>query len=889
MAGLASTLRSLLVVIAWGSPGLSSSSQTCSFVLSETRAEDELTRLVAFAGVYDKAGHLQRQVFAELESMPGGDLHPSISSSVAVNFSWNPKEFSKGCELLAFAGAPPSYDWQGVIGNNGVNEGFYVWQGLNAVEDMAIMGSRAVLVEGYAELNYAMKMVNMSDTTGQVPIMHSDYHRYFTLTATDDNTAYFANAGLLTDPSSFFYIPTTFIVGYDYATGCDHNFTAGGRAECELGTGQGNCTPTWDGCHSGNSYWSSVIDYSHTPNQTNADGTAFPDSATGLAVQLTGRILAVAHGWRTTDNIRLFDKVTGASLCNFTLDSPRSLAFSPSGDLWAVSASGIGRYTIPPCSDRASDTAAMHSLVMLGPAEVASPGAIATGSTTDRLFVLDLASSQVRVFNGTTGKLLLVFGRAGGYSDGNITVGFDKFWLLPTHRGGFIAVDSDEREGLWLNDFGNRRILHIDSTTGGAIAPQIAYVGVSYKSVVHPMYPSRFFINFLEFEVDYTDTITPQSWQLVRNWAAGLPPQYSPLNYDQSGGDGFAWSGIQMIGFAHNTTLALLNYYPFAPVNSSGRLWQGVALEDNTIAVLQNWSVGGGGPDDCWRGPVGSFSLEADGSLRYAKTFVDLDANAAWVNIYESPFVLNVSGSGRRGWELSCAPGGFVGAIIASYNVSVNTTAAFMPRAGGVAMHLPITSSGAIILMDSTTSRNAGAHLGAVQRGAFSEGLLWTASPWGNWTLNETFALVHGHNLSLWDVGPQDGSYGAANPGTNYAAGFPVTAGRDLIFPFFGEGWMGWEANQFLHFTDTGLFVGQFGQANFPTDGAGTALHYVLPGAAGNAFSPALFVDPASGHTIFTHNDENQHGGAHVWKVRGGNLGAALPLQKLRQVSCIEH
>ncbi len=834
--------------------------------------------IVAFAGVFDASGRLLRQVFAPRGE--GGALHPRVptdgASPPSAQFAWAPSSFPAGARLRAFAGAAPSYEWAGIVANNGQNEGFFVWQGLNAVEDMAISGDVGAVVEGYAELDFAMKLVNMSDTSGEAPIMHSDYHRYFTLAATDGETAYFANAGLLTPPSSFFYIPTTFVVGYDYGSGCDHNFTLGGRTECEVGTGQGNCTPSWDGCHSGGSYWASVIDFAHTPNETNADGTAFPDSVTGLAVQRNpgGRALAVAHGWRAADNVRLFDKASGASLCNYTLDSPRSLAFSAlSGDLWAVDASGVGRYAIP----ASCDGSPLQRLALLGPEAVAAPGAIAVGPFSDRLFAVDTASQQVRVFNGSTGAPLAPLGRAGGYSDGNVTVGADKFWLLPTPRGGFVAVDDDEAEGVWVNDFGNRRILHVDSRTGAALSAQIAYVGVCYKSVVHPAQPSRLFVNYLEFEVDYGGaSITPDSWRLVRNWAAGLPPQFSPLNYESAqAGDGFAWSGIQMIGFAQNTTLALLNYYPFAPANDSSRRVVGAILgDDGALHMLQNWSVGGGGADDCWAGFVGSFSLEADGAMRYAHHFVEGDA--AWVSIYEAPFSLNGSSGGAAGapgWNLSCAYAGPVGDVIATWNVTVNATTAFMPRAGGVALHLPITASGAIILLDGSRTENAGAHLGAIQRGASgAEGLLWTASQWGNWTLNETDQLVNGYNLSLYHVGPQDGSFGAANPGTNYAAGFPVTAERDLIFPFFGEGWMGWEANQFLHFADNGLFIGQFGTPNFPTSGAGTQLHYVLPGAAGNAFSPAFFIDPASGKAIFTHNDENQHGGIHVWNVYGGAM-----------------
>lgn len=119
-------------------------------------------------------------------------------------------------------------------------------------------------------------------------------------------------AGLFTANTSFFYIPTTFVVGYNLTTRCEHNFTVGGRPECENGFGQGNCSVQWDKCNGGGSYWSSTLDWAHTPNEA-VNGT-FPDSATGLAVQRSGgggagMLLAVAHAYRTIANLRLFDKV----------------------------------------------------------------------------------------------------------------------------------------------------------------------------------------------------------------------------------------------------------------------------------------------------------------------------------------------------------------------------------------------------------------------------------------------------------------------------------------------------------------------------------------------------------------------------------------------------
>jgi len=63
------------------------------------------------------------------------------------------------------------------------------------------------------------------------------------------------------------------------------------------------------------------------------------------------------------------------------------------------------------------------------------------------------------------------------------------------------------------------------------------------------------------------------------------------------------------------------------------------------------------------------------------------------------------------------------------------------------------------------------------------------------------------------------------------------------------------QANQFVHFTTSGLFVSNFGTPNFPTSSS-EEHKYHLPGAAGNSFAPSLVKDPATGKIVFLHNDE---------------------------------
>ena len=113
------------------------------------------------------------------------------------------------------------------------------------------------------------------------------------------------------------------------------------------------------------------------------------------------------------------------------------------------------------------------------------------------------------------------------------------------------------------------------------------------------------------------------------------------------------------------------------------------------------------------------------------------------------------------------------------------------------------------------------------------------------------------------------------------------THGRHIVYGYHGEfykdlktGRVG-QANQFMHFDESGLFIGQFGQPSTREAPAFDA------GLSGNAFSPTLVRDGS--RLYLYHNDESTHGGVHRWRIDGwddiadlrghGAVGSAIELR----------
>jgi hypothetical protein len=277
-------------------------------------------------------------------------------------------------------------------------------------------------------------------------------------------------------------------------------------------------------------------------------------SATGLAVEQTGDILAVSHG--SNNSVALYNKVTGASLGMLTdgsrLSNPGGVAFAPlaSGaaaqDLWVTSGTSVLHY-VNIGTDAAPNY--QYSSAITG---LAAPRALAinpVNNTTGEVVVADGGSSQqVKAFNYAGGSLW-TYGQLGGYDPStgpSPAVADNKLYLDNTAgSGGTLSLYADftflafqpNGTSLWVGDDGDSRSLQLtDTGTSATYSGQISYIESFYATAVDPVVNSngtlRVFADSLEYQFNPNVALQAGdpnasggdgSWTLVNNWNSALP------------------------------------------------------------------------------------------------------------------------------------------------------------------------------------------------------------------------------------------------------------------------------------------------------------------------------------------------------------------------------
>jgi hypothetical protein len=431
------------------------------------------------------------------------------------------------------------------------------------------------------------------------------------------------------------------------------------------------------------------------------------------------------------------------------------------------------------------------------------PTAIAVSPIDGTLLIADAATEQLKAFTGE-GRLLWTLGEVNAYRDGHPEVSNERFWLsaAPT----YIAFEADG--SFWFGDPGNARNLHFSA--GREYLEQIAFSPKSYHIAVDPADPQRVFDGYLEFAVNYTQPLR-DSWHLVRNWAAGL--RATGLDRIYLG---------DMDGFRSVYTLSNGRSYAVAPRYDGSRTTEIVELNSSGLRPTGA------------RLEFGS-KLYPDGSLKSEVV------NGSSVEV-QARTLSGFDQSGNPRWNDPV-----VVARIAK-TAAADPYYHDVPPVGGVnEPTLPVSEDDVLVFFNP--GRSAGYHLGGVRVGGSD--WLWRASPSGRWNVD----------LSGGIVSP-DGTYDVDH-GVQYAGSVPMTSGHNILFGYYGEAWNGGQANQWLHFLDNGLYVGQFGQPDYPS----TNRFFAHEQQAGNAFSPQLV--KVDGHVYLWHNDESVHGGVHRWRIDG--------------------
>jgi hypothetical protein len=551
------------------------------------------------------------------------------------------------------------------------------------------------------------------------------------------------------------------------------------------------------------------------------------DIPTGLAVQRQGKLLAVANGGRNL--IRLFDKASGAAIKEFavalTPKAVNQLAMTPGGDLWVVSGSRVLRY-----ADLDGQPAVAATI-----SEVTKPLAVATAESGDEgVWVANGGSSQqIKKFD-RAGRLQRVIGLQGGYAN-DPTVSPDKLCFTAEEGREQTAIGVPSDGTVWVVDRCNNRMLRFTLKGPDPLKSdeQIAYLPAVYTTTVDLGNPQRVFANFLEFEVERNVVLTPgKGWKLVRNWLAAMP---KALIDDRAMNRAFG-------GFSAVATLA------------NGRTYGLMAAQSRQHVV----------------------ELPATGPLRIVKTFAQpMPGTTARVLYENGDLGYSLTGPNTQsamrlpltGFDAAGDPVWSSDPVKLASVPKLPGSPWYRGAFSGMPPRFPVTASGHVVFFDQSVVGNEGFHLGAAKVGGTE--WLWQASPTG--------ALDGKGSFQTKKI---DGSI-------HYGGNAVWAHGRHIVYGYHGEfykdmqtGGMG-QANQFMHFDESGLFIGQFGTMSTRPPPPN------LAGLSGNAFSPALVRDGKS--LYLYHNDESTHGGVHRWRIDGwddviemrgsGTVGGAIELR----------
>lgn len=553
--------------------------------------------------------------------------------------------------------------------------------------------------------------------------------------------------------------------------------------------------------------FSSGLNYSPTYGRMHSviglqDEATNPQTArapSALAVQKQGIYLFVSR--KTGDRIDVYNKKTGAFVRSLIYSKPTGLSIDKNDMLWMVSSDK----TVSKHKVQADGKLSAPILTIKGLSE---PQNVCVSNDGSYILVADCgASQQMKAFSNSTGASLWILGALGGYSQSSVVTNvrymFSDVNGVDFRKYQIPAITFQADGSFWFADNGNRRIMHFDKNR--RYLNQIMFIGSPYFNTNVGGDPTRVIWNHLEFSIDYSKPIE-KAWTLTHNYGYNV----DDVNYDHHN-RGIAYASR----LSNGRTYGLYRRKGYGSISNN---WEVVELTDKGLRMTGILIFG-----------VGATSMDSDGSI----------INQSKRTIGNPVFIT------RRivtGFDSNNNP------VYSSYSPYLQTPPITISSPVHWGQQIPAISSNQYYWFFDPSPKESGDgyHLGAIPIGGKDWSVL--TSPGTGRTYRDDF--------------PTDGRFDEGNGVNAYAGSQVIALGKHVIWGYHGEFWRNGQVNKYNHFSENGLFLGQFGKTFQEVNGEAPAEY------AGNALTPNL-VDPSDGNLYLYHGDEAHHGGIHRWKITG--------------------
>ncbi|MEP2281013.1 FlgD immunoglobulin-like domain containing protein [Maribacter sp.] len=522
------------------------------------------------------------------------------------------------------------------------------------------------------------------------------------------------------------------------------------------------------------------------------------------------------------NSIHVLNLSDGGSLVQ-TIDfinAPRELTTDDKGNLWLISDDSIvSKYIIHENGQLEKSNLSISSLdepLTLGFNKIDNVLGVCDGG----------AYQQIRFFNADNGEEDTPFGELGGYANGPV-VSNNKFYFsdskskdfnadiyTPQYNHASLTFENDG--SFWVLDTGNNRMMKYDSNRN--FQNKIQYTPDWLMMSIDKNNSSRLFVEFLEYEIDYTEENVGESWTLKNNWGFLIQDEYN---------NSFGRIREPVTLSNGRTYFLLTKDYNFVIAELDEH---GIRISDKVLDGF-NW---------VWL---------KDGTLVYVNP-AELNGDVIW-----EKYDLN-------GFDFNNDPIFFGGSLLAKRtNISSNEP---LFRYGS-SLSVVLINEYKLLTFDASPEKNnmgSGYHLG----------LLNTND--NTWIFKTSKATGKDYTGEY----PLDGRFDTGNEVHN-AGSKAMAFGKHIIWGYYGEFWKGgFQTNQYAHYWENGLLLNVFGTNwkenpnGLLVNRSGGAVFTPFEGMAGNAITPYTVFNPINSNIAYLyHPDESWHGGIHRWKISNLN------------------